>query len=93
MMIIHYCCRSNLLNFSDSEEDYDLSDEEIENEMNQRRRISVATLLSRQTSVESTATLDDDFICYVRKKENEEMMDEKKETKRSWRKQSKYSQK
>jgi hypothetical protein len=67
---------SHLLNFSDTEDDFDeddvSGDEKGFDENNRRfgrRKISVATLLSRQTSVESTATLDDDFICYVRKQE------------------------
>lgn len=67
---------SHLLNFSDTEDDFDeddvSGDEKGFDENNRRfgrRKISVATLLSRQTSVESTATLDDDFVCYVRKQE------------------------
>ena len=37
----------------------------------------MATLLSRQTSVESTATLDDDFVCYVRKKEQSHQLEDR----------------
>ena len=62
---------SHLLNFSDDEDDEvdQLSGDENDVSSRRKRRISVATLLSRQTSVESTATLDDDFVCYVRKQE------------------------
>ena len=83
---------SNLLNFSDTEDD-EMSDDEIGFD---RRRISVATLLSRQTSVESTATLDDDFVCYVRKKEQIEergrkssVGDKNKNKERAWKKKCK----
>lgn len=63
---------SHLLNFSDEDEDDEvdeMSGDESDATKRRKRRISVATLLSRQTSVESTATLDDDFVCYVRKQE------------------------
>jgi hypothetical protein len=71
----------NLLNFSDTEDDFDdeMSGDEnaVDESSRRRRRISVATLLSRQTSVESTATLDDDFVCYVRKKEQNHQVEER----------------
>jgi hypothetical protein len=83
---------SNLLNFSDTEDD-EMSGDELGFD---RRRISVATLLSRQTSVESTATLDDDFVCYVRKKEQIEdrgrkasVGDKSKIKERAWKKKCK----
>ena len=70
---------SNLLNFSDTEDDFDdeMSGDEKDESSRRKRRISVATLLSRQTSVESTATLDDDFVCYVRKKEQNHQVEER----------------
>jgi hypothetical protein len=92
----------NLLNFSDTEDDFDdeMSGDEnaVDESSRRRRRISVATLLSRQTSVESTATLDDDFVCYVRKKEQNHQVEERgrkmsvteRNKERTWKKKCKF---
>ena len=90
---------SHLLNFSDDEDDEvdQLIGDENDVSSRRKRRISVATLLSRQTSVESTATLDDDFVCYVRKKEQSHQLEDRgrkmsngdRNKEKAWRKKSK----